>query len=68
MVTETRMVSDFTEIELEGSGDVYLYQSSAEGSHTVEIEASKNIMDQITTKVKGASSLFQVNASGEKTT
>jgi uncharacterized protein YuzE len=52
MTTETRTVEDFTEIELQGEGDVFLYQISNETSHTIEIEASKNIMDRIETKVK----------------
>lgn len=53
MTTETRTLDAFTEIEIKGSGVSYLHQITSETSHSIEIEASKNIMDRIKTEVKG---------------
>ena len=52
MTTETRSVDAFTKIEVQGEGDVYLYQITKETSPSIEIEASENIMDRIKTDVK----------------
>lgn len=51
--TETRTLDHFTEIHLEGSGNVYIYQLTDGSMPSVEIETSDNIMDRITTDVKG---------------
>jgi hypothetical protein len=51
--TETRSLENFTEIQLDGSGDVYLYQLTDSSLPTVEIETSENVMDRVTTEVKG---------------
>lgn len=52
MTTETRTVDQFTQIELNGSGDVYLYQVGSDSEENIEIEASSNVMDRIETEVK----------------
>ncbi|MDA7744828.1 DUF2807 domain-containing protein [bacterium] len=52
MTTETRTLDSFTKIEVEGEGDVFLHQITKETSHSIEIEASANIMDRIKTEVK----------------
>ncbi len=50
VVSETRQVSDFNRIELEGSGDVLLTQGTDEG---LKVEAEDNLMSYLRTEVRG---------------
>ncbi|GAB5538275.1 MAG: head GIN domain-containing protein [Salibacteraceae bacterium] len=52
MTTETRMVEDFTQVHLEGSGDIVFHQIDSENDERIIVEASDNVMDRIETKVK----------------
>ncbi len=50
VVTETRAVSDFSRVELLGSGEVILAQGTTEG---LQVEAEDNLMSHLRTEVRG---------------
>lgn len=50
VITETRQVSDFDNIVLEGSGEVIVTQ---DGSETLTIEAGENVMEHVMAEVEG---------------
>ena len=51
IVTEERDLSDFTQISLSTSADVYYTQAD---EYSVKVEASQNLMEIIETKVEGS--------------
>jgi len=50
VISESRNVSDFSRVELRGSGDLVIQQT---GRESLEIEADENLMDRIETRVIG---------------
>jgi len=50
VITETRTVSDFNNIEINGAGQLIITQSSTE---SLEIEAEENIIGELTSEVQG---------------
>ena len=51
IISETRELSSFEKIELEGSGNVYIKQGDG---HSVKVETDDNLMEFIITKVEGS--------------
>ena len=51
LATETRQVSGFDQVVLEGSGDIYLEQGEKE---SLTVEADDNIIDLVKTEVNGS--------------
>lgn len=52
VVRETRLVEDFDRIEMNLSGNVFLYQDPEITTPVVEVETNENIMERIETDVK----------------
>ena len=50
LITETRNVSDFDSVNLSGSGEVIIIQS---GEEALVVETDDNIMEYVTTEVRG---------------
>jgi hypothetical protein len=58
VVTETRQVSDFTRVELLGSGEVVLTQGDEEA---LQVEAEDNLLGHIRTEVRGHTLYLSLN-------
>lgn len=50
VVTETRIISDFSKLQLDGVGQLIITQGSSE---SLEIQAEDNILEQLTSEVQG---------------
>ncbi|UKN01075.1 DUF2807 domain-containing protein [Paracrocinitomix mangrovi] len=56
IITETRTVNNFSQIELASQGTVYVTQSS---DYNVKVEASSNLMEILETKVVGSKLIIE---------
>ena len=61
VVTETRDVADFDEVVLEGIGELTIIQGEQE---SITIEAESNVIDRITTEVRGGTLFIGMRSSG----